>query len=179
MVAPSSRIADIPEAELSSSQSEVLRKLMAERGRVPTPFKIWLHSPALADHLHDLGNLLTRETSLSKREAKIAILLIAAHWRAVNVFTMQARVAREAGLPDVVIDAISAGDDWTHARDHTTARECAVYKVVRGLSSLEPVSDAVFDQAVAALGHPGLADLLAMCGYFTSVALAMNLYGVV
>ena len=34
-------------------------------------------------------------------------------------------------------------------------------------------------EAVAALGHPGLADLLAMCGYFTSVALAMNLYRVV
>jgi 4-carboxymuconolactone decarboxylase len=179
MVAPSSRIAEIPEAELSSAQTEVLRKLMAERGRVPTPFKIWLHSPALADRLHDLGSLLTGETTLSKREAKIAILLIAAHWRAIHVFTMHAREAREAGLPDAVIDAISAGDDWTYVRDHTTARECAVYKVVGGLSSLGPVSDAVFDEAVAALGHPGLADLLAMCGYFTSVALAMNLYRVV
>jgi len=118
MVAPSSRIAEIPEAELSSAQTEVLRKLMAERGRVPTPFKIWLHSPALADRLHDLGSLLTGETTLSKREAKIAILLIAAHWRAIHVFTMHAREAREAGLPDAVIDAISAGDDWTYVRDH-------------------------------------------------------------
>ena len=179
MGASSNRIAEIPEAELSSAQSAVVRRLVAERGRVPTPFKIWLHSPALADRLHDLGSLLTGETSLSKREAKIAILLIAAHWRAIYVFTMHAREAREAGLPDAVIDAISAGDDWTHVRDHTTARECAVYKVIGGLSSLGPVSDAVFDEAVAALGHPGLADLLAMCGYFTSVALATNLYRVV
>jgi len=36
----------------------------------------------------------------------------------------------------------------------------------------------VFDAAIAALGHEGVAEVLAGAGYFTAVVLAMKMYGV-
>jgi hypothetical protein len=36
----------------------------------------------------------------------------------------------------------------------------------------------VFDAAVAALRHDGVAEALALAGYFTAVALAMKMYAV-
>jgi 4-carboxymuconolactone decarboxylase len=151
---------------------------MGDRGRVPTPFKIWLHSPALADRLQELGAFLTTGTSLSKREAKIAILLVATHWRAEYVFKMHAREAREAGLPETVIEAIAAGTGPTHCPPIVDSREQIVYQIVSSFVRIENAPDAMFAAAVTQLGHAGVAELLALCGYFTSLALAMKLYRV-
>jgi 4-carboxymuconolactone decarboxylase len=178
MAVDGTRLEEIPNDALSSAQALVVRKLMSERGRVPTPFKIWLHSPLLADHLHDLGSFLANGTSLSPREAKIAILLMAAHWHAEYVFKMQAREAREAGLPEAVIEAIAGEGEQTSGLHLADPRERAVYQVVHAFTRAAPISDAVFADAVNQLGHPGVAEMLAFCGYFTSVALATRLYRV-
>jgi 4-carboxymuconolactone decarboxylase len=171
-----SRIEEIPPEALSASQTETLAKLMADRGRVPTPFKVWLHSPVLAERLHDLGRYLAGGTSLRKREAKIAILLIAGHWRADHVFKMHAREALEAGLPAEVVEAIAGYRDGRDQPRFTDPREQATYALVRAFTQSAAIDDGIFADAVHRLGHAGVADLLATCGYFTSVALAMRLY---
>ena len=178
MAVDPTRLEEIPSDALSPAQALVVLKLMGDRGRVPTPFKVWLHSPVLADRLHDLGSFLANGTSLSLREAKITILVMAAHWHAEYVFKMQAREAREAGLPEAAIDAIAGGDEQTAGLHLADARERAVYQVVHAFTRAAPISDAVFADAVNQLGHPGVAEMLAFCGYFTSVALAMRLYRV-
>jgi 4-carboxymuconolactone decarboxylase len=173
-----SRIAEIPSEQQSPAQASLVRRLIGDRGRVPTPFKVWLHSPALADRLQGLGGLLATGTSLSKREAKIAILLMAAHWRAEYVFKMHAREAREAGLPETVIEAIAVDRGSTSCPQIVDSREQMVYQLVGSFVQIESVPDAMFADAVRQLGHAGVAELLALCGYFTSVALAMKLYRV-
>ena len=110
MAVDPTRLEEIPSDALSPAQALVVLKLMGDRGRVPTPFKVWLHSPVLADRLHDLGSFLANGTSLSLREAKIAILLMAAHWHAEYVFKMQAGEAREAGLPEAAEKSPSLAD---------------------------------------------------------------------
>ena len=42
------RILEIPEDELSPAQKKVFDDLVAGRGRLLTPYKIWIHSPELA-----------------------------------------------------------------------------------------------------------------------------------
>lgn len=168
------RIEEIPVERLSPRQNEVLNKLMSGRGRIPTPFKIWLHSPELADRLQSLGKFLSDGTSLSKREAEIAILCIAAHWHGDYVFTVHAREARDAGLPDAAIEGI--GSQRAPLLEHP--REQVVYQLASNFGAREPISNALFAQATDELGHAGLAELLALCGYFTTVALAMKTYAV-
>ncbi len=168
------RLAEIPTDQLSAEQSAVIAKLLGNRGRIPTPFKVWLHSPALAVQLQGLGAFLTKASSLSVREQKIAIMRLAAHWHADYVLRVQAGEAREAGISGSVIEALESGRD-PHLTD---AREQSVYELVCDFDRPVPSSDALFERAVRELGHAGIAEILALCGYFTAVALAMKLYRV-
>jgi 4-carboxymuconolactone decarboxylase len=167
-----SRIADIADDRLSPLQVDVVNRLISGRGRVPTPFRIWLHSPFLADRLQALGEYLANCSTLTAREAKIVILFTAVHWHANYVFKAHAREARTLGLPDEVIDAIGAG----HKPPLTDPREQVIYNLVTQFNGFDPATDAVFEPAIREFGHAGVADLLALCGYFTAVSLATKLY---
>jgi 4-carboxymuconolactone decarboxylase len=170
----SSRIAEIPAEQLSPEQADIVNRLISGRGRIPTPFKIWLHSPELAGVLQPLGDYLARPSTLTARETKIAILFMAVHWHARYVFDAHAREARGLGVADEVIEAIGAGQTPLLVE----SRERAIYELVTQLNGFESPADGVFRQAVQELGHGGLADLLALCGYFTAVSLATKLYRV-
>jgi len=169
-----SRISEIPRDQLSAQQRDIMNRLLRDRGRVPTPFKIWLHSSTLADHLEGLGEFLTSRSTLTPREAKIVILWMAVHWHADYVFKVHAREARVLGLAENVIEAIGAG----RSPPLKSSREQIVYELVRQSAVLEPASDDLFESAIEELGHAGVAELLATCGYFTAVALATKLYRV-
>jgi 4-carboxymuconolactone decarboxylase len=168
------RIPKLAEDSLSETQRSLLKQIEVQRGRVPTPYKIWIQSPVLAEPLQQLGTLLSTKTSLSKREREIAVLLMARYWQAEYVFEQHAREAIEAGLPGAVIADIRA-DALPEVAD---ARERSIYGIVRDFSQPAPSNDKTFHDALAALGHNGLAELLVLCGYFTSVSLAMKLYKV-
>jgi 4-carboxymuconolactone decarboxylase len=147
-----SRIRDIPEDQLSPAQKAAIEAVLGGRGRIPGPYRIWLHSPVMMQRLERLGTFLVNDSSLTKREQEFAILCIAAHWHGNYVFTVHSRVAREQGVPQGAIDDIAADRD--------------------------PASDAVFARAVAALGEEGLADLIVYLGYYSAVAMAMKLHRV-
>ncbi len=174
MEQPENRLPELQDNLLSEAQAAILKQVAAGRGRVPTPFRIWIQSPELAGPLHELGTRLSKNTSLSKRERELAILLMARHWRAEYVFEVHTREAAEAGLSNAIIESIRAG----LLPSLTDRREQLVYDLVRDFDHASPASDQSFQDALAALGHHGLAEVLVLCGYFTSVSLAMKLYQV-
>lgn len=157
-----------------AAQKLLIETIMAGRGRLPTPFRIWLQSPELAALLHPLGAFLAKDTTLDKREAEVAILAVARHWQAHYVFAVHAEEAEVAGIPKAAIHAIEAGD----SPDLATERQRLVYEVVSTLARRDAVDDATFADAVRMFGHKGVAELLALAGYFTAVGLAMKLYAV-
>lgn len=106
---PPNRLPDLREDLLSEAQRSVLKRLQAKRGRVPTPYRIWIQSPALAEPLEELGTQLSESVRLSKPEREIAILLIAQHWHADYVFEVHVREAKEAGLSEALIAEIRNG----------------------------------------------------------------------
>jgi len=167
-----SRIPEIHLEQLSAEQRALIERLEAARGRVPTPFKIWIHNPAIADPLLELGARLTRGVSLSRREREIAILLMAHHWSAEYVLEIHSREASEAGLPQAVIAELRVGI----IPEIGDPRERSVCAIVADFLQKTGSNDGTFDSALAALGQEGLAELLVLCGYFTSICLAMKLY---
>jgi 4-carboxymuconolactone decarboxylase len=169
-----SRIREIPPEQLTAPQKAAIDAVLGGRGRIPGPYKIWLHSPVMMQRLERLGTFLVNESSLTKREQELAILCIASHWHGNYVFTVHARVAREQGVPDGVIEDISAGR-MPNLQDK---REAAVVEIALTASDGDPASDAIFARAVAALGEEGLADLLVFLGYYSTVAIAMKLHRV-
>src|SRR4029077_18393282 len=75
-----SRIREIPPGQLTAPQKAAIDAVLGGRGRIPGPYKIWLHSPVMMQRLERLGTFLVNESSLTKREQELAIVCIARHW---------------------------------------------------------------------------------------------------
>jgi 4-carboxymuconolactone decarboxylase len=166
------RILEIPEDELTAEQKKVFDDLVAGRGRLLTPYKIWIHSPALAAAMETIGTFLNKKCSLSEREVELTIVIIANHWQGTYVQTVHAKRCVELGYPQEAMDAIKAGE----TPDLPDGREKAIYDLCQIAMAPGAGSDDVYDRAAAALGRDGLAEVLALLGYYSAVAMAMKMH---
>ena len=168
------RIKDIPENELTPEQAKVFKDLVAGRGRLLTPYRIWIHSPRLAAALETTGTFLNKKGSLSEREVELVICIIANHWKGEYVWTVHTRASVKLGIPQSVFDAIRAGRDPMLDNE----RERVVYDLAK--IAMEPGAgpDEVFTRAERLLGRNGIAEVLALLGYYSSVAMGVKLHRV-
>jgi 4-carboxymuconolactone decarboxylase len=170
----SSRLPQLDIDALDSERRAIVQQLVADRGRLPTPFRIWIASPELARRLAALGELLTSPTSLTKAEAEIVVLMSARHVHADYVLATHTREAIAAGLTSETIDALLAGREPTF----DDSRQGALHAMMLALVSRGTPSQEVFDAAVDELGQDGVAEAVAITGYYTAVGLALKLYAV-
>jgi len=168
------RILEIPQEKLSAEQTEIFDQLTAGRGRILGPYKIWIHSPPVARGMEQIGTFLNKRSSLSKREVEITILVIAQHWQGDYVRQAHIREGKAAGLSQETIDAILAGQDPKLADAH----ERAAHRFAEALVSGAKLSDTEFAEIEQVLGREGIAEVLVLLGYYTSVALAMKVHEV-
>jgi 4-carboxymuconolactone decarboxylase len=168
------RILEIPQDKLTPEQSTVFADVTAGRGRIPGPYKIWIHSPTVASGMEKIGTFLNKRSSLSPREVEIVILMIAQHWNGEYVKQAHIRLGRELGLSQDAIDAILAGRDPKLSDPH----ERAVHAFATALVSGKKMSDAEFAEVETAIGRAGIAEVLVLLGYYTSVALGMKVHEV-
>ena len=157
------RILEIPPEKLTPEQTTVFDQLTAGRGRILGPYKVWIPSPTVASGMEQIGTFLNKRASLSKREVEIGILVIAEHWQADYVRRAHIREGKAAGLSQETIDAILAGDDPRFAA---------------ALVSGTKLSDAEFAEIEKVLGRAGIAEVLVLLGYYTSVSMAMKVHEV-
>src|SRR5262249_12165221 len=168
------RILEIPPEQLTPEQTAVFEQLTAGRGRILGPYKIWIHSPAVARGMEQIGTFLNKRASLSKREVEIGILVIAQHWQADYVRQAHIRESKAAGLTQETIDSILAGDDPKLADAH----ERAVHRFAAALVGGAKLTDGEVGGVRAVLGREGIAEVLVLLGYYTSVALGMKVHEV-
>lgn len=138
------------------------------------PFGVWLRSPGLADPAQALGAHCRFGASLPRDVSEFAILLTAKRWRAQYEFWAHARLAREAGLPDGVIEAVRTGAPFTPER----ADLDLVQRLAGEYFETNRVSDAVYREALAAFGERGLVDLVGTIGYYGLVSATLNVFEV-
>jgi 4-carboxymuconolactone decarboxylase len=168
------RILEISPEKLTPEQTAIFEQLTAGRGRILGPYKIWIHSPPVASGMERIGTFLNKRSSLSKREVEMVILVIAQHWQGDYVRQVHIREGRAAGLPQEAIDTILAGGEPALADAH----ERAVHRFAAALVSGAKLSDAEFAELEKVLGRSGIAEVLVLLGYYTSVALAMKVHEV-
>ena len=168
------RILEIPPEKLSAEQSKVFEQLTAGRGRILGPYKIWIHSPTVASGMEHIGTYLNKKGSLSEREVEIGILVIAQHWDADYVRQAHIKMGRQVGLSQEIIDAVLAGRDPKLTDPH----ERAVHRFAAALVAGAKLTDAEFAEIEKAIGRDGVAEVLVLIGYYTSVALGMKVHQV-
>jgi 4-carboxymuconolactone decarboxylase len=83
-------------------------------------------------------------------------------------------MGKKVGLPDTVIDALVAGNDPKLSDPH----EAAVHKFAAAMIASRKVPDAEFAEIEKVLGRAGIAEVLVLLGYYTSVAMAMKVHEV-
>jgi len=145
-----------------------------ELGHLAGPFNPYVHAPDVGQHLDPLGAVVRFGTSVERRLAEIAIVTVAAHWKAEYEWAAHSRMARELGVPDAVIDAIGRGED----PPLPAGAERSVYEVARQLTQTGQVSQDAYDAAQQVLGDTGMVQLVGICGYYTLVSFILNAFTV-
>ena len=167
------RLQEIDRARLSPLQEEVLTRLEQRRGRIVSPYKVWLHTPRIAEGMEVVGTGLNKESTLTLAELEIAVLSTAVFWNSPYVVNNHTRHALKSGLGQPVVDAILAGETVTINDPRLQLVADFVHDALVGKGSIE---DAAFDTYERELGRTVIAELLVAIGYYTSVALAMRFH---
>lgn len=155
--------------------TEAQRAVAAEiasgpRGGVRGPFLALLHNPELARRLQGVGEYLRFQTGLPDPLVELAILVTARHFTCQYEWYAHERLARKAGLPDPVIAAVAAGRTPSGmSADESTVHAFAQQALTRG----QPGDDA-FAAARDRFGLDKVLSLLALCGYYSTLALVLN-----
>ena len=170
------RYRELSVAEMSAEQKAAYSYLVdGPRGRLPGPYKVWIHNPKLVHAADPLGRHFTPgEYSLSEREREIAVLVITSKWNSDYPVAAHEKRGREVGLPADAVEAIIAGRPTSLA----DAREQVVYEMSLALAEGRIVPESLYERAVGALGHIGTTDVITLMGYYTCVSLTMNFYAV-
>jgi 4-carboxymuconolactone decarboxylase len=138
------------------------------------PFNAFVQAPGVGQRLSSLGQVLRFETSIERRLSELAIITVAARWKAEFEWWAHARMAREHGVPDQVVDAIGRGEDPPFEADD----ERVVYTVARQLTAGGQLGQDAFAAAQGLLGEAGVVELVSLCGYYSLVSFLLNAFTV-
>jgi 4-carboxymuconolactone decarboxylase len=165
------RMPPISENEWTVDQRAAVEVFSAGRGYAPLgPFWVMLRSPEVMLAAKAMGDYLRYKNRLPKDISEMVILQTARGWSQSFEFVHHAKYAREAGLADVVIAAIADG----RRPEGLTGAHAAAYEFTAELQTNKRVSDVTYSMAVAAFGEPGVIDLIGVQGYYTMLAMMMN-----
>ena len=183
-----SRLARLPRHTLNADQAVVYDRiaggqravgpqafsLVGTDGALEGPFNAYLYQPALGAALEALGVVIRYETSLTKREREIAILLTAAvHESAFEQYAHEA-VGKQVGLSNNEIESLRLPDVGVF----TDERERAVGDVVMALLRRGDLDDAEYSGAIGILGESLLFELIVLVGHYVTAAMQLRIFRV-
>src|SRR5215831_3995613 len=143
------RYREITPGEMTPAQRRVHDLIVAgRRGRFGGPFQLLIRAPEICEHASQLGEHLRWGTSLPDRLSELAIITTARFWRAQLEWFAHAPLAEKAGVPAAAIEAIRRGE----TPQFTQADEKLVHRICTELFETRRLSDALFGEAIEALG---------------------------
>ena len=149
-------------------------QLVTAAGGLAGPFNAFVQAPEAGRRLSSLGQVLRFGTSIERRLSEVAIITVGARWQAEFEWWAHARMAREHGVADDVVDAIGRGEDPPFTR----ADERAIYTVAAQLSRTGQLTADAYAGAHGLLGDAGLVELVSLCGYYTLISFLLNAFDV-
>ena len=165
------RFTVLNEATMTARQREAYQGIVSgPRKGAAGPFNALLRSPDVADRVQRVGEYVRFHTTIPGPLNELAILITGRFWSAQFEFWAHSRLARTAGLPDAIIDAVAEGRRPSPMSDD----ERIVYDFCTEMFRDKAVSDAAFKAVVDRFGEQGVIDLIAACGYYSIVSMVLN-----
>ncbi|HYN12173.1 MAG TPA: carboxymuconolactone decarboxylase family protein [Burkholderiales bacterium] len=159
---------------MTLAQREVAAEIAAgPRGEVRGPFIALLHHPALARRVQQLGEQLRWGSKLPAGLLELAVLVTARRWTCQHEWIMHEKLARQAGLDARIVAAIAED----RAPPGMSEDEAAVYAFCRDAHRTGHVEDETFSRIKDRFGLDGALELLALCGYYSLMAMVLNSAG--
>ncbi len=165
------RMPPISVNKMTEAQRQAAQELIAgPRGAVYGPFIPLLRSPELMSRLQKMGEYLRYHSVLAPRLSELAILHVARRWTQQVEWAIHEPIARKQGVRPEIVAALADGRRPPALADD----EAAVYDLLDELFANQSVSDPTYARGVARLGEQGVIDLVALAGYYTTLAMVMN-----
>ena len=136
------------------------------------PFNMLLRSPRVGEQSQQLGNALRFSAGLSPRLRELATLMAGRAWTSTYEWYAHERYARDEGIDTAVIAAIA----MSRAPDLSamSVEDAAVWRVTDELLYTRRISDATYDDALAALGEQRLLAVVVIAAYYEYVSMLLN-----
>ena len=161
-------------AQMTLLQREVAAEIAAgPRGEVRGPFVALIHHPALARQLQGLGEQLRWKAKLPQALVEMAVLITARRWSCQHEWFIHEKLARDAGLSAATILSIAERKEPKNLFEE----ESAVYRFCHEAHESGHVSDETFERVKGKFGLDGALELLALCGYYSLMAMVLNTAG--
>ena len=156
---------------MTPAQREAAQEIASgRRGDLYGPFVPALRSPEFLRRLQRLGEYLRYDCALPPALREMAILLTARKWTQHFEWDVHAPLARQAGLTESIVNAIKGG----RRPPDMDRDETLLYDFFVELHESQTVSDETYDFAIEAFGEQGVVDLIGVIGYYTTLAMIMN-----
>jgi 4-carboxymuconolactone decarboxylase len=162
-----------PERWTPVQRSEAQAIIDGPRGALIAPFVPLLRSPELMGHAQRMGEYLRYRNALGLRLSELVILIAARHWSQPVEWGIHVPIARRAGIAQATIDAIAE----RRAPQGLDISQQAVHDFATELLDTRQVSEATYACALACFGEQGVVDLVGSLGYYSFLAMLMNVAG--
>lgn len=170
-----SRLSELSPETMTAEQKAVYDQIMSgPRGGVRGPFNALLRNPLMAQNVQKLGEAIRYGSNLGGNLREIAILVTGRFWTSQYEFYAHAKVARDEGVDEKIIEAIAQ----RRRPNFVDSEEAAVYEFCTELHEKQNVSDNTYEWALEQFGEAGVVELCTICGYYTIVSMILNTFGV-
>jgi 4-carboxymuconolactone decarboxylase len=165
------RLPPLDPDSLTPAQTEALERITSgPRGALLGPFAVLLRAPELMDRLQEVGAYLRYQKLLEPRLFEMTVLMVARHLDQAFEWAHHHPIALSSGLDPDVVTAVGEG-----RRPGTRDRHVqALWAFVDEVQRTGGACDATFAEAVELFGEPCLIELVVAVGYYTTLAMVMN-----
>ncbi len=166
------RLPEIPINQYSAEQKAAAQEFEGARKKAPWgPFAMLMYSPQLMNNARSMGDYLRYKSEFDSHLSEFAILITAREWHQDYEWHIHYPIAIQSGLNPEIAKAIKEG----RRPEGMSGDESIVYDFTMELQRNKRVSETTFAKTEKRFGKKGAVDLAGIAGYYTFLAMEMNM----
>jgi 4-carboxymuconolactone decarboxylase len=165
------RLPTLPPAQYTEEQKQAAADFEAAR-KAPVfgPFEPMMYSPQMMSTARAMGDYLRYKSAIGNTLSELVILMTARAWTQDFEWFYHYPIALKAGIRKQLADDIAVG----RRPAAMSPGEETVFDFTSELLRNKQVSDATFERAKSRLGTNGVVDMTGLVGYYTLLAMQLN-----